>query len=207
MLKMRMKKSPELFIFGIGTLCIMILMFIIFLALHNPNNTPKQPIDTVPIKIASVVPQQQSSTLPIKIIIPKIHVRALFEYVGLTKEGAIDIPKDPANAAWFESSPLPGEKGNAIIVGHYGWKNNVPAVFDDLQNLTAGDVVYIEKEDATMIVFIVQKIETYKETDNTSSLFRISDAESHLNLITCGGVWNKIKKSYSDRLVVFANRK
>jgi hypothetical protein len=27
----------------------------------------------------------------------------------------------------------------------------------------------------------------------------------HLNLITCGGVWDKVGKSYSNRIVVFAD--
>jgi len=33
-----------------------------------------------------------------------------------------------------------------------------------------------------------------------------SDAKAHLNLITCEGVWDKVSKSYSKRLVVFTDR-
>jgi hypothetical protein len=37
-------------------------------------------------------------------------------------------------------------------------------------------------------------------------VFASNDGGAHLNLITCAGEWNKGKKSYSERLVVFADK-
>lgn len=144
--------------------------------------------------------------LPIRLKIPKIDVDATIKYVGLTPEGAIDIPKDPADVAWFELGPRPGENNSAIISGHYGWKNDIPAVFDNLHELVKGDKIYIEDEGGVTITFVVRESKTYGENENASAVFDSNDGTSHLNLVTCQGVWNKAKKSYSNRLIVFTDK-
>jgi sortase (surface protein transpeptidase) len=60
--------------------------------------------------------------------------------------GGMGIPKDITHAAWFNLGPRPGEKGNAVIDGHYGWKNNIPAVFDSLSQLQKGDKIFVDDE-------------------------------------------------------------
>ena len=78
--------------------------------------------------------------MPISLKIPKINVNTTIEQVGLTLAGAVDVPKSPPNAAWFDLGPRPGEIGNAVIVGHYGaWKNGQKSVFNNLNKLKKGD--------------------------------------------------------------------
>jgi len=154
-----------------------------------------------------IIPQKQNiAKLPVRIKIPKINVDAIIEYVGLTSLGGVDIPEGPINAAWFKFGPRPGDPGNAIIIGHYGWKNNIVAVFDDIYKLVKGDKVYIEDEDGKVITFIVRESRSYDPKADASFVFVSSDDKSHLNLITCEGIWNKALKSYSKRLVVFTDR-
>lgn len=143
--------------------------------------------------------------VPIRIKIPKINVDASIEYVGLTTDGSIDAPKYPENTAWFTLGPRPGEIGSSVIDGHSGWKDEIPAVFDDLYKLHIEDKIYIEDKKGTIITFVVRELKIYKETENVSDIFNSKDGKAHLNLITCNGTWNKIKKSYSNRLVVFSD--
>ena len=144
--------------------------------------------------------------LPVRLRIPKINVDAFVEYVGLTSQGEVGIPKDPANAAWFDLGPRPGENGNSIIVGHYGWNNNIPAVFDNLYKLKSGDKIYIEDEKGAIITFIVRESRRYDPGADVSYVFNSNDGGGRLNLITCEGIWNKVSKSYSKRLVVFTDK-
>lgn len=136
--------------------------------------------------------------------IPKIHVDANIESVGLTANGAMDVSKGPSNAAWFEPGPRPGEIGSAVLAGHYGWKAG--SVFDNLHKLRKGDRLHIEDDKGRITSFIVRKIRRYSPEANASAVFRSNDGKSHLNLITCEGVWNKTSRSYSKRLVVFADK-
>jgi sortase A len=168
---------------------------------------PFSPI--IPLIIAPatiVVPQQIIATLPVRLQIPKIHIDAFVEYLGLTPSGAMDVPAGPDDVAWFDLGPRPGSTGAAVIAGHEGWKDNTPAVFDNLYKLKKGDTVTIEDGTGSTTVFVVQKTQIFGEADNSATVFDSSDGGIHLNLITCEGIWNPATKSYSGRLVVFTDK-
>jgi LPXTG-site transpeptidase (sortase) family protein len=92
------------------------------------------------------------------------------------------------------------------MTGHFGWKDGVRAVFDNLSGLEKGDKVYVIDTRGATTTFIVRSLQTYSESENTFTVFNSTDGKAHLNLITCEGTWNKNYKSYSDRLVVFTDR-
>jgi LPXTG-site transpeptidase (sortase) family protein len=144
--------------------------------------------------------------IPVRLKIPKININVSLEQVGLTSQGAVDVPKGKLNAAWFNVWPRPGEIGSAIIVGHYGiFKNGIAAVFNNLSKLKPGDKIYVEDKEGKDITFVVRKFQTYASSDNAVDVFSSNDGQAHLNLITCEGTWNKISQSYSKRLIVFAD--
>src|SRR5438128_2185263 len=66
---------------------------------------------------------------PTTIRIPAIHINARVESVGLDSEGHMAVPKVPANVAWYNLGPKPGEDGNAVIDGHIDTITGEPAVF------------------------------------------------------------------------------
>lgn len=173
--------------------------------------TPKSSIQSdssLPIKNVVISPKQEQagSGLPARLKIPEINVDATIENVGLTSSGAMDIPKNPDNVAWFELGQRPGENGSAVMSGHYGiWKNGNGSVFDNLRKLRKGDKLYVENDKGVSVSFIVQKSRRYDAEADTSDIFSSNDGKSHLNLITCEG-WDKVSKSYSKRLVIFADK-
>lgn len=155
----------------------------------------------------NLVKQKQiNPVLPVRLKIPNINVDSSFEYVGVTPQGAMDVPKSPADVAWFELGPRPGDTGTAVIAGHYGWKNGISAVFDNLYKLKKGDKIYVENDKGSTTAFIVSGFRMYGDNENPSNVFASTDGLAHLNLITCQGIWNKTKKSYSERLVIFTDK-
>jgi LPXTG-site transpeptidase (sortase) family protein len=151
--------------------------------------------------------EKVNSGLPMYLKIPRINIDTALEFVGLTYQGAVDVPKDPINAAWFNLGPRPGDNGSAIITGHYGiWKNGKRSVFNNLYKLRKGDKLYIEDDKGVIISFVVRESRRYDSNADASDVFVSSDGKAHLNLITCEGVWNRVSKSYSERLVVFTDK-
>ncbi len=150
--------------------------------------------------------EQVISGLPARLKIPSINVDAPVEYVGLTPDGAMDVPKERTDVAWFNLGPRPGERGNAVIAGHYGWKNRKASIFDNLYKLRKGDKLQIENDKGEAISFVVRESRRYDPNADASAVFRSNDGGVHLNLITCEGVWDKIYKTYSKRLVVFTDK-
>lgn len=151
--------------------------------------------------------QVKDPGLPVRLKIPSIKVDAAFEYVGVTAAGLMDIPKGPDEVGWYELGPRPGERGSAVIAGHYGtWRNGQGSVFDDLNELKPGDKVFIEDDGGKTIPFVVRESREYDPSADSAEVFFSDDGKSHLNLITCEGAWNKDSKSYSKRRVIFAER-
>lgn len=180
------------------------------------NSNPVSLIESTvffPTQEQADMPVQTNSSLlvsqpgkPMRLSIPKIDVDATVEYVGLTPDGAMDVPKERANVAWFEIGPRPGENGSAVIAGHYGIKNGKGSVFDDLHNLRKGDKLYIKDDRGLIISFVVRESRRYDSKADVSNVFDSNDGKSHLNLVTCEGVWDEGTQQYPRRLVVFADR-
>lgn len=172
--------------------------------LQAANNKTEKKVETIQIISIS---KQVHSGLPIHLTIPKINVSAPIEHVGLTPEGDMDTPKNSMNAAWYDQGTRPGENGSAVIDGHFGIKNGSQAVFDNLYKLRKGDLLYVEDEKKVVTTFVVRESRSFDPKADASEVFFSNDGKSHLNLITCEGVWDKISKSYSKRLIVFTDKK
>lgn len=201
-----------LFIVGI-TLSIIIISFLP-LNLFNQGSYNESVLFASNKTVKSVKPTQKNisikqinSAFPIRLKIPTLKVNAFLENVWLTPKWAMDVPKGATNAAWFNLGPRPGEIGSAVISGHYGvWKNGKIAVFNNLYKLKKWDKIYIEDKKGITITFVVRDIRLYWQYEDVPNVFISNDWKSHLNLITCQGTRNKIKKSYPSRLVVFSDR-
>ena len=150
---------------------------------------------------------QKEYGLPVRIKIPMIGVDAAVEYVGITNAGEMGVPAGPYGVAWYQLGTRPGEEGSAVMTGHYGtWRDGSGSVFDNLNKIKAGDKIYIEDSKGNIIIFIVRERRDYNPDADTAEIFTSDDGKSHLNLITCEGVWNKASQSFSQRLVVFSDK-
>jgi LPXTG-site transpeptidase (sortase) family protein len=150
--------------------------------------------------------EQLSPGLPVRMQIPAINVDAVIEQVGLTPAGAVGIPQDPDNAAWYQLGPRPGEVGSSVITGHVNWYYGATGVFENLSKLTPGDQITIKDEKGNVMTFVVRESRSYDASADAVDVFFSSDGKAHLNLITCEGVWDSSAHQYTKRLVVFADR-
>ncbi len=145
--------------------------------------------------------------VPISIQIPSIKVDAKIERVAKTIAGAMDVPKLPANVGWYELGPRPGEVGSATIAGHFDNIYGLPAVFANLAKIKPGNEVNVTDDGGVVIVFVVREVKELNANADATDVFSSTDGRSHLNLITCDGVWDKKASEYTSRLVVFADKK
>ncbi len=156
--------------------------------------------------VRSILVKNVTVGLPVRLAISNIGVDAAIEYVGVALDGTMGVPKGPDNVAWFRFGPRPGEVGSAVIAGHYGWKDNRPAAFDKISTLRKGDTLSVQDDRGETITFVVRESRLYDPKADATEIFVSTDGKSHLNLITCEGVWDPVSKSYSKRLVVFTDK-
>jgi sortase (surface protein transpeptidase) len=125
----------------------------------------------------------------------------------MTADGAMDIKKNPDDVAWYNLGARPGNIGSAVIAGHYGWENGKGSVFNELHTLQPGEEVSVTDERGGKVTFIVRESRRYDPDADASAVFLSNDGKSHLNIITCEGIWNAKQQTYSGRLVVFTDKK
>lgn len=187
---------------------LLIVFSLLFFGMFIPDYISKNNLTVFAAKNPVLtIKKDENLNLPVRIKIPKMEVDTLIESVGLTKDGAMDVPLGPINTAWFNLGTIPGELGSSVIDGHAGWKNGVKAVFDDLNKLKKGDLIYVENGNGDITTFVVREIKVYDPKSDATNIFFSNDKKSHLNLIACTGIWDKKLKSHSKRLVVFADKK
>ncbi len=168
------------------------------------------PLTTGEVKSASIYRAPEVTTKsvgpPVRLNIANINVDTLVQPVGLTSEGDMATGSNVNEVSWYQLGPKPGEKGSAVIAGHYGGKIGGDLVFHDLHTLSIGDVISVYDDMNSVMTFSVQKIRSYGSEDSAAEVFVSNDGKAHLNLITCSGVWDASTKMYSERLVVFTDQ-
>jgi sortase (surface protein transpeptidase) len=145
--------------------------------------------------------------IPIRLNIPKLGVTANVEAVALDIKNNMDVPQKVEDVGWYKLGVKPGEKGNAVIDGHYDDITGAPVVFYNLASLQVGDSIETVDNNGKKLTFIVQKKANYAY--NQFPLLEVFGQSNgkNLNLITCSGTWDKNNKTYADRLVIYSTLK
>lgn len=155
-------------------------------------------------QILGIEAQKVVRYLPVRLQIPSINVDAAVEDVGITSGEEMGVPSDTEKAGWYQLGPSPGEKGSAVISGHFNGKDGKSGLFKDLAKIKPGDKIYAINEVGVTFTFIVRESKTYRP-GYAEEVFSPKDNGIHLNLITCDGIWDSVKESFTKRLVVFAD--
>ncbi len=136
-------------------------------------------------------PEAPAVTVPLRLMIDRLGVDAPVGVYELDENGVPEVPvaDDAAEVvAWYDFSSKPGAGSNAVFAGHITW-NRAPAVFANLNDLQAGDVLRLVSDDGreyTYEVFANFAVDPY----DTESLKVMSPTETDtVTLITCGGTW------------------
>ncbi len=142
--------------------------------------------------------------LPAHISIPAIGVDAPVEQVGKNATGDMGAPTDYKTVAWYLLGSRPGAPGSAVMAGHLNNSLSTSGVFANLDKLKRGDTITVTDDAGHTRTFMVVASEVYAADNAPNDLIFTTLGPSQLALITCDGAWNKGKKSFDQRLVVFA---
>ncbi len=147
--------------------------------------------------------------LPARMLIPALDVTANFQFNGLKPDQTLEVPSNVTDVGWYTGSVRPGQPGVSIVTGHVAQIRNSIAtkqgVFFNLNKLKPGDKLYVINDKGETATFVVRELRTYGAAADATDVFTSRDSGTHLNLITCEGVWDQTKLEFSQRLVVFAD--
>ncbi len=140
--------------------------------------------------------------MPVRLVIPSLRVNALIEDVAFDSDGGMASPGGPDTVGWFAPGFRPGDPGSAVIAGHVDWVDRA-AVFWFVKDLAPGDEVDVIYDDGSSAAFAVDGVESYSDTDAPMDQIFAAGDVPHLNLLTCGGTFNRATHNYDHRTVVY----
>lgn len=196
------KKLRRIFLFiGVPLVSLCLTFISLYTFARVQYSAPPVIVDKVIDEIQVVAP----ISLPVRLTVTAIGVDTAIRPAGLASNGNMDISENPDEVAWYQLGTKPGQRGSAVIAGHYGWKDGHGSVFNSLHTLVAGDKVSVYDDKGVVMTFVVRETRKYDPAADATEVFKSTDGGVHLNLITCDGTWVQSKDSYTDRLVVFTD--
>lgn len=147
--------------------------------------------------------QPGPALLPVTVDVPAIEVHSDLLRLGTDATGVL-VPPDPYDVAgWFTGGPAPGEVGPAIIAGHVDSRAG-PGVFFRLEEMKPGQKIIVTRSDGSTVRFTVRQVERYPKLDFPTQRVYGPTPGHELRLITCGGDFDRSRRSYLDNIVVYA---
>jgi hypothetical protein len=141
---------------------------------------------------------------PVGLRIPAIDVAVSLSELGLNPDGTVQVPTNYQEPGWYRLGPTPGQVGSAVILGHVDSRQG-PAIFYRLESLQAGDQVEVSLADGAVAKFVVDRVATYPKEQFPSRSVYGSDGGSALQLVTCGGEFDRSTRSYLSNVVAYTS--
>lgn len=168
-----------------------------------------RPVPATPAPSPSPTPAPAPPPLrdsPYRIRMPKIGIDAAVVTYGLDADNVPEVPYNGQEVAWYNFSAKPGTGSNAVFAGHVTWSGH--AVFYDLDQMVAGDDVFLEGTDGTKVYYKVSEVFLVDANDSNALSVMGPTQSDTMTVITCGGDYFYVGGisgyDYTHRLVVRA---
>jgi Sortase domain len=159
----------------------------------------------VPVTGTDLDHQVPVAVPPVRIRIPAIGVDMGVQPEGLAEGGAMALPPNPADAAWYRYGSWPGSaEGATVIAAHVDSLEYSLGPLARLPEATAGTEVFVTGADGQEHRYLVQDGGmTRKPEVNWDAVFDRS-GPARLTIVTCGGEFDYNRRTYLDNVVVNA---
>lgn len=142
---------------------------------------------------------------PVRVTLGSIDVDARVRPVGVSDDGQMQLPKDPAVLGWYKhgSSLDESSSGSAVLAGHLDSNRFGLGPLVRLREMRVGDTVRVTLSDGVRTTYRVVRITRYDRQGLPDQLFSRSGSQ-RLRLITCGGEYDADAGGYQKNLVITA---
>ncbi|MEU4691437.1 class F sortase [Actinoplanes sp. NPDC023714] len=140
---------------------------------------------------------------PVRVRIPALGVSSRLQWLGVLADGTVAVPDDPGIAGWWRDGPRPGEPGPAVILGHVDSRTG-PGVFVALAGAAAGTSVLVDRSDGSTVTFRISGVSRVDKDEFPTGLVYAPTLDATLRLVTCGGGFDRSRRSYRDNVIAYA---
>lgn len=142
---------------------------------------------------------------PVQLSIPSLHLTAPVTKVSLTTAGSLAVPADPHVVGWWQASAMAGSGiGTTVLDGHVDTAEQGRGTLFHLQDLPAGASLVLRTADGRAHTYRVTTRRLLKKSGGLPADLFSPTAPGTLAVVTCGGPFDRTKRSYRDNVVVLA---
>ncbi|RYV51696.1 class F sortase [Pengzhenrongella frigida] len=166
------------------------------------------PVPDVPVASADLGAVPSPVVIPpTRLRIPAQDIELPIDAVGVQADGQMEVPPLAERGGWYRFGAAPGQdEGTAVIAAHV---DSVASAglgpFARLEDLVAGDVVEVTRQDGTRRQYTVSGVRRVAKTDVPWAEIFVRDGDPRLVLVTCGGVFQPAIGRYADNVIVTAD--
>jgi hypothetical protein len=164
---------------------------------------------------SSIAPVVVAVAAPAEITISKISAHSTLIPLGINTDpkvdpvGAMQVPSvhTPLQAGYYaRGGVIPGQPGPPLVVAAHVNGDGQQGLFARLAELKVGDTASVKLKDGTVLIFrVVSTGSAPKTAFPGEKVFGSKDHASAV-FITCGGAFNKAKRSYDDNILIFLDK-
>jgi hypothetical protein len=167
-----------------------------------------------PTQVPSPRPEREASSVPgpapapVHLMIDRLGVRAPVVPVGVVPDGGMEVPADVGTVGWYATAwrrISPGDAGAAVIAGHRDSRTAGPGALHQLAQLDVGDRLRVLHEDGTTSHWEVTETTTIPRDALPRARLFATSGPPELAVITCGGPFDLITRSYTHNIIVYAS--
>lgn len=166
-----------------------------------PGRTPSSGIA---VRRATQSPSDDAR-IPVRVDYPAIGATLSVVAVGVTEDGAMELPDDSSVGGWYRHGSAPGDpEGAAVIASHSGSPRNPVGALYGLRQAAVGDEVTVTDAAGTARRYRVTSTQSLGKGELDLSPYFRRDGAAELVLITCGGEWLPDERDYTENIVTIA---
>jgi hypothetical protein len=143
---------------------------------------------------------------PTGLVVPSAGIRMPVEPRGVDRRGLMSLPESPAEAGWYRWGAAPRDpRGAVVVAGHVDTAEEGLGPLARAAGLQPGARIVVSglRRDTTYRVTSVRRVP--KQVLDLPALFRRTGPPA-LHLVTCGGEFDPVRRTYEDNVVVVAER-
>ncbi len=182
------------------------------------RGAPGRPVGRTGSREARAVPQvgrsdatalgrataQRRTPRPVRARLGSVDIDAAVRPVGISKDGQMQLPRDPRILGWYRFGMSPGAgTGTTVLAGHLDAEGFGLGPLVRLRDVAVGDALTVRVAGGGTRTYEVTRTRRFDRQGLPAGLFSRTGPE-RLHVITCGGAYDPDNGGYQLNLVVTA---
>lgn len=149
--------------------------------------------------------QAPTTVAPTRIRVNDLNIDMPVAAVGLAATGDMELPVNPAEAAWYRFGSAPAStSGATVIAAHVDALEYGLGPFARLAQAPPGTEVVVTTADGTEQRYRIESVTATTKTEIPWDVIFDREGEPRLTLVTCGGEFDQATRTYSSNVVTTA---